>query len=245
MKSSEFDSHVVIVTGGGGGSGLEIVKKFLELGSKVYSLDVSYKKKINIKNNLIEIKINLSKVNEIKKISQYILKKEKKIKCIVNNAGVSLVNKNKNFQKYWDLTLDINVRAPYLLVNYLKNRLIKNNSSIINITSIASKTAMYNNPAYNSSKAALAALTLSQALDFASIGVRANAVCPGYIKTRMTNKSFKDHGLRRVRTKRMMIERYGEPEDVANAVLFLASQNSKYINGEEIVVDGGLTKKGI
>jgi 3-oxoacyl-[acyl-carrier protein] reductase len=247
MKSNEFYKSPVIITGGGNGSGLQIVKNFLELGAHVYSLDIKFKKKnIQKSKKLEQIKIDLSKSKEIIKFSNYIFKKEKNIKCIVNNAGITLEQNSNTLdvEKYWDETFDINVKAPFLIVNHLKKKLNKN-STIVNITSISGQIAMKNNPAYNSSKAALSALTRSLAFDLSEIGVRVNSVSPGYIKTNMTKKSYLSKKKRKSRTDRMMIKNFGDSKDIANAVIFLASSQSSYINGEELVVDGGLLKKGI
>ena len=247
MRSREFNKASVIITGGGNGTGLQIVKKFLELGAYVYSLDVEFKKKtIQKTKNLEQIQIDLSKTKEIIKFTSYIFKKEKNIKCIVNNAGITLEQSSNIFdvEKYWDKTFNVNVKAPYLIVNYLKKKLNKK-STIVNITSISGRVAMRNNPAYNSSKAALSSLTRSLAFDLSEIGIRVNSICPGYIKTNMTKKSYLDKKKRKSRTDRMMIEKFGDSKDIADAVIFLASNNSAYINGEELVIDGGLLSKGI
>ncbi len=247
MRSNEFYKSPVIITGGGNGSGLQIVKKFLELGARVYSLDIRFKKiAIQKSKKLDQIQIDLSKTKEIIKFTNYIFKKEKNIKCIVNNAGITLEQSSNIFdvEKYWDKTFDVNVKAPYLIVNYLKKKLNKK-STIVNITSISGRVAMKNNPAYNSSKAALSGLTRSLAFDLSKIGVRVNSVSPGYIKTNMTKKSYLNKKKRKSRTDRMMIENFGDSKDIVNAVIFLASNKSAYINGEELVVDGGLLNKGI
>ena len=247
MRSNEFYKSPVIITGGGNGSGLQIVKKFLELGARVYSLDIRFKKiAIQKSKKLDQIQIDLSKKKEIIKFINYIFKKEKNIKCIVNNAGITLEQSSNIFdvEKYWDKTFDVNVKAPYLIVNYLKKKLNKK-STIVNITSISGRVAMKNNPAYNSSKAALSGLTRSLAFDLSKIGVRVNSVSPGYIKTNMTKKSYLNKKKRKSRTDRMMIENFGDSKDIVNAVIFLASNKSAYINGEELVVDGGLLNKGI
>ena len=247
MKSNEFYKSPVIITGGGNGTGLQIVKKFLELGARVYSLDIRFKKKaIQKSKKLDQIQIDLSQTKEIIKFTNYIFKKEKNIKCIVNNAGITLEQSSNIFdvERYWDKTFDVNVKAPYLIVNYLKKKLNKK-STIVNITSISGRVAMKNNPAYNSSKAALSSLTRSLAFDLSETGVRVNSVSPGYIKTNMTKKSYLNKKKRKSRTDRMMIENFGDSKDIANAVIFLASNKSAYINGEELVVDGGLLKKGI
>ena len=104
---------------------------------------------------------------------------------------------------------------------------------------------MLDNPAYNASKGGLSALTFSQAMDFAKYKIRVNGVSPGYIKTNMTRKSYNDSIQYKKRVSRMMLDNYGTPEDVANTVLFLSSSEAKYINSTEVVVDGGLLKKGI
>ena len=118
-------------------------------------------------------------------------------------------------------------------------------SNIINITSLNGKIAMSNNPAYNASKGGLSALTFSLAMDFAKYKIRVNGVSPGYIKTDMTKKSFNNSKQFKKRVERMMLNSYGAPQDVANTVLFLSSSKAKYINSTEIIVDGGLLKKGI
>ena len=104
---------------------------------------------------------------------------------------------------------------------------------------------MSNNPAYNASKGGLSALTFSLAMDFAKYKIRVNGVSPGYIKTDMTKKSFNNSKQFKKRVERMMLNSYGAPQDVANTVLFLSSSKAKYINSTEIIVDGGLLKKGI
>ena len=104
---------------------------------------------------------------------------------------------------------------------------------------------MKNNPAYNISKAGLNALTHSFALDFSKEKIRVNSICPGYIKTNMTKKSYFNKIQKRARTNRIINARYGNPEEVADLVIFLASKKSSYINAEEIIIDGGFIKKGI
>ena len=104
---------------------------------------------------------------------------------------------------------------------------------------------MSNNPAYNASKGGLSALTACLAFDFSKYNIRVNAVSPGYIKTDMTKKSFNDKKAFKKRIERMMLKDYGTTQDIAEAVLYLASQKSKFVNATEIIVDGGLLKKGI
>lgn len=240
----EFLNKDIIITGGSGGNGSAICMKFLKSGARVHNLDI---KKSNLKNkNLVEYKVDLSKHKEILKFVKNFKKKKKKILCLINNAGLSKNPSSKDLLKYWDETINLNLKAPFFLSIYLKNLLSKEvNSSIINISSIASKIAMKNNPAYNISKAGLNALTHSFAFDFSKEKIRVNSICPGYIKTNMTRKSYSNKIQKRVRTNRIINARYGNPEEIADLVIFLASKKSSYINAEEIIIDGGLLKKGI
>ena len=236
---------VAVITGGYKGNGKAIVDKFLQKKYKVYSLDIGYKKNY-FSDKLIKIKINLEKITEIEKTIKLIKKREDFINVLVNNAGISLKTNNKNFFKNWQKTLAINLTAPYI-VSLLCLPMLKkiSKASIVNISSLNGKVAMSNNPSYNASKGGISALTMSQALDFSKYNIRVNAVSPGYIKTDMTKKSYNNSKEYKKRISRMMLNKYGLPKDIANAVFFLASENAEYINSTEVVVDGGFLKKGI
>ncbi len=238
------DKKIVVVTGSFQGNGVEISKIFLNNNSKVYCLDFRYKKKIENDEDLIKYKINLENKNEILKFCSFIKKKEKKIDCLINNAGVSL-NKKKE-RDYWEKTIKINLTAPYLLSENLISLLKKsNNASIINISSIAAKIAMSENAAYNVSKAGLISLTESQAFDYSKFKIRSNSICPGYIKTNMTKKSFSNFKMKKKRLDRLNIKRYGSPVEIANLAFYLSKKEAAYINAQTIIIDGGLIKRGI
>ena len=122
---------------------------------------------------------------------------------------------------------------------------MKKGGSIINISSIGSKIGFPNNPSYLSSKGALNQLTKSLANDFAEANIRVNALLPGYIKTKMTEKSFKNENENKKRIDRMILKRWGKPKDIIGAAIFLCSESSSYVTGSEIVIDGGWTSKGL
>ena len=236
---------IAVITGGYKGNGKAIVDKFLLNNFKVYSLDIEYKKNY-FSEKLIKLKINLEKTTEIEKVIKLIQKRENSINVLVNNAGISLKTNSKNFFKNWQKTLAVNLTAPYIISLLCLPMLKKDNkSSIVNISSLNGKIAMSNNPSYNASKGGISALTISQALDFSKFNIRVNAVSPGYIKTDMTKKSYNNSNEYKKRINRIMLNEYGLPNDVANAVFFLASKSAAYINSSEIIVDGGFLKKGI
>tara|TARA_Y100000590_G_scaffold465856_1_gene639386 strand:+ start:436 stop:1170 length:735 start_codon:yes stop_codon:yes gene_type:complete len=243
---SEFSNKVIVITGGYKGNGLAIVENFINNNAKVYSLDSKYPKKKEINGKLVKLKTKIDSFKQIKNIINEIGRKEKKIDVLINNAGISLKLSKKNILSHWNKTIATNLTAPYLLsllcLPYLKK---SKQSSIVNITSLNGKIAMSNNPAYNASKGGLSALTFCLAMDFSKYSIRVNGVSPGYIKTDMTKKSLNNKYEFKKRINRMMIPKYGSPKDIADAVFFLASKNAGYINATEIVVDGGLLKKGI
>ena len=240
-----FKNKIVVVTGGFSGTGKVIVDKFLSLKAKVYSLDKMYLG-VEKKKFLVNYQIDLSNYDEIKRFSDYIYKCEKKVDFLVNNAGISLPFNKKNPYEYWNNTISTNLSAAFFLSNFLVKLLKKSkNASIVNIASVSSKIAMANNQAYNSSKSGLTALTFSQAMDYKNYKIRSNCISPGYIKSAMTKKSFSDKKKYKSRIDRIMLKQYGESIDVAEMVIFLCSNKSKYINAENIVIDGGLTRLGI
>ncbi len=241
----EFKNKVIVITGGYSGTGKVIVNKFRDLKAKVYSLDIKYSG-IKIKKNFITYKIDLSNFNEIKKFVNFLTLKEKKIDSLINNAGASTLFDEKKIYEYWNKTLNTNLSSVFFISTLLVKLLKKSNyPSIINIGSIASKIAMSNNQAYNCSKAGIVSLTYSQAMDYKNLKIRSNCISPGYIKTSMTKKSFLNKKKYNERVKRMILENYGDSIDIAEMVLFLSSKKSKYINAENIVIDGGLIRKGI
>jgi NAD(P)-dependent dehydrogenase (short-subunit alcohol dehydrogenase family) len=163
------------------------------------------------------------------------------VSVLVNCAGVSLKG-GYGDPDYWDNTFKVNVTAPYWLASCLKDRMA--GGSIINVTSLNAHFGFPGNPAYVASKSALLGLTRAMAVDFAYLGIRVNAVCPGYIRTAMTEESYADPDKYSIREDRTLLG-WGNPQDVVGAVKFLASPESEYITGAEIVVDGGWSVKGL
>lgn len=161
------------------------------------------------------------------------------IDILVNCAGVSLGD-------VWDETMRVNLEVPRKLIYALISGMVKRKrGSIINITSLNDQLAFEKNAPYMTSKAALGALTRSIALDYGRFGIRANNICPGYIKTSMTKASWDHPAKRERRQERTMLGRWGVPSDLAGAVVWLASDASAYVTGADIRVDGGWSAKGL
>ena len=142
-------------------------------------------------------------------------------------------------------TLEVNLTGAYICALAARRLLAKAGGVIINVTSINSVRGFPDNPGYVAAKAGLAGLTRALAVDLAAEGIRVNALCPGYIHTAMTQASFADPVRHEKRRRHTVLQRWGEPEDLIGAAVFLASDASAYITGQELVVDGGWTINGL
>ena len=236
-----FRNKIVIVTGSNSGNGLAIAKAFSKLQAKVIRVDNKFTSKLRSN----DIKFNLENFTEIQSLIMKIKKITKKVDILINNAGISEQSQNPydDFKSYHK-TLAVNLHAPFYLISFL-SKMMPKYSSIIQITSLGQKFGFKKNPSYQISKAGLSQLTKSAAVDLAEKKIRVNNVCPGYIKTNMTKKSFLNPKKSKERIDRTINNRWGLPEDLVGSVLFLSSQYSSYINGVSLDVDGGWSVKGI
>ena len=243
-KLFNIKNFVTIVTGSGRSIGLKIAAGFYEYGAKVIRIDLNLKKHKLYKFDdyiidLTKQKLVDRRVNEIKH-------KYGRIDVLINNAGVTINSTNFYDEKILKKTLSVNLIAAYNLSNKVCNIMSKRKKgSIINITSLAAERGFIGNPSYQVSKAGLKQLTKALACDWGQKNIRINNVCPGYIKTPMTMRSFKNSNLKKNRDMRMILKRWGEPKDLVGPCIFLASDSSSYITGSDIFVDGGWLAKGL
>ena len=244
-KMFALDSKIAIVTGAAQGNGKAIAKGLSEAGASVIGLDI--KENINIK-DCDYVVCDITNDKHLEKIVTYVINKYQKIDILVNNAGVSYPHDFLSYpEDLWEKTYNVNLKAPYKLMKAVARQMKKNNvgGSIINITSLNSEMAFPNNPAYVASKGALKQLTKSAALDLGKYNIRVNNIGPGYIMTKMTENSWTDPDKRRQRAEKTVLGRWGEPEDLVGAAIFLASDASSYVTGQDIYVDGGWLIKGL
>ena len=235
----DIKKKIIVISGTSSGIGFYLAKELLKYKCKVIGLS---RKKTNIKNkNFFNYFGDILIEDDQKSFLEFLKIKYKKIDILINNAGVSKngydlkvikENVNTNFISTISLTKK--------LIDLMKNR----GGSIINISSIASLYGFPNNPGYNASKAALNSMTKSLANDFAKYNIRCNSLLLGYFKSKMTIKSFKNSKSRKARERHTVFQRWGKNKEVLGPVLFLSSDLSSYITGQNIVVDGGWTIKG-
>ena len=235
----DIKKKIIVISGTSSGIGFYLAKELLKYKCKVIGLS---RKKTNIKNkNFFNYFGDILIEDDQKSFLEFLKIKYKKIDILINNAGVS-----KNGYDLKDIKENVNtnfistISLTKKLIDLMKNR----GGSIINISSIASLYGFPNNPGYNASKAALNSMTKSLANDFAKYNIRCNSLLLGYFKSKMTIKSFKNSKSRKERERHTVFQRWGENREVLGPVLFLSSDLSSYITGQNIIVDGGWTIKG-
>ncbi|HDQ25165.1 MAG TPA: 3-oxoacyl-[acyl-carrier-protein] reductase [bacterium] len=242
-----LDGKTAVVTGGAQGIGEAIAFALAAQGASVAVIDVNLEKALETAAKIKEMgvdseayKADVSSLADTEAVMDKIVDKFKKVDILVNNAGITRDNLLiRMTEQEWDLVIAINLKGVF---NYMKTAgkimMKQRNGSIINISSVIGLMGNAAQVNYAASKAGVIGMTKSISKELASRNVRVNAVCPGYIKTAMTDKlsdEVKNAILAHVPAKAM-----GTPEDVANAVVFLASDMSAYITGETIRVDGGM-----
>ena len=234
----------IILTGASGGIGSAIVKKLSENGANILASGTKTEKLDQLKSKFENIKILKFDISQIDKIDEFIENATKKLggnlDCIINNAGITQDNLAiRMTYEEWKKVININLDSTFLLSKFAIKKMLKNKSGkIINITSVVGHTGNLGQVNYTASKAGIIAMSKSLAIEYAKKNININCISPGFIKTNMTDKidqKFKDIIVSKIPSARL-----GDPEDIANAVLFLASNQSDYINGETLHVNGGL-----
>jgi NAD(P)-dependent dehydrogenase (short-subunit alcohol dehydrogenase family) len=229
------NKKVCIVTGAAGGIG-KTISNLLEInGAIVIRIDILENSR-QIENYF---KVDITNINEIKKIINNIYKKYRRIDALLNVAGVSDPN---NFTH----NIDVNLTSVYELTNIIIEKMIKGKKgSVVNFTSLNAEMGFKNNPGYLSSKGGLKQLTKGFAMDYSNKKIRFNNVGPGYFKTNMTTKSYNNKLKRKERLNRILLKRFGYPEDLFGIIVYLISDASSYVTGQDFYIDGGFLAKGI
>ena len=248
MKLSD---KVALITGGTGGIGKSIAKKFSEEGAEIIVAGRSSKKIDSTIKELgsgFPIVFDIQNEQEIKDGINEIIQKFGRIDILVNNAGIHPKPKpiHEIEESEWNKIIDVNLSGQFRVTKHVIPNMLKNgNGSIINISSDAGLRAFenYQADAYSASKAALVLLTKTWAIEYAKNKIRVNCVCPGTIDTDMA-KPFLDSGAKKeMADAEHPLGRIGKPNDVANAVLYFASEDSSWTTGSILVVDGGSSLK--
>ena len=234
----------IIVTGATGGIGNSIIKKLYDFGANILATGTKNEKLDELKKKFQNIKTFKFDISQTDNLENFIEDATKqlggKLDCIVNNAGITQDNLAIRMSiEEWKKVIDINLTSTFLISKFAIKKMLKNKKGkIINITSVVGHTGNLGQSNYTASKAGIVAMSKSLAIEYAKKNININCISPGFIKTAMTDKI--DEKFKEVIISKIPSARLGEPEDVANAVIFLASSYSDYINGETLHVNGGM-----
>jgi 3-oxoacyl-[acyl-carrier protein] reductase len=233
----------VLITGATGGIGNSLVAKFTNLGAKVVASGTNAEKLDKLFKKYPGIYVEKFQLNDHSKIGEFVEKIDSKLDgldILINNAGITLDNLSIRLtEENWKKVLDINLTSSFLMCKYaIKKMLKKKYGKIINITSIVGHTGNLGQSNYAASKAGIIAFSKSLAIEYAKKNININCVSPGFIKTEMTDKINEE--FKKILINKIPAGDLGTGEDVSNCVAFLASDMSRYINGETIHVNGGM-----
>jgi NAD(P)-dependent dehydrogenase (short-subunit alcohol dehydrogenase family) len=222
---------VAVVTGGASGIGAATARLLAQQGAKVAILDRTGGPGV--------LRCDVSVDKQVRAAMNQVASEYGRIDILFNNAGVAvrrpLVEQD---EEGWVRCFDVNVKGLYLCSKHAIPRMPPG-GSIIHSSSVTGITGVRNRAAYSATKGAVVALTRNMALDYAERGIRVNCICPGFVRTPLLDPLLRDPERTRRLESLHPLGRLGEPEDVAWAVLFLASDESRWVTGQALVVDGG------
>jgi len=234
----------VILTGATGGIGGSILDKLVSAGANVLATGTNEEKLKKIKDKYSNVHVEKFDISNHDKIEEFIEKSnetlENKIDVLINNAGITRDNLTIRMKdEEWSKVIDVNLTSTFLLCKNAIKKMLKNKKGkIVNITSVVGHTGNIGQANYTASKAGVVAMSKSLALEYGKKNININCVSPGFISTEMTDKISDQY--KEVLKSRIPLERFGDPTDIANTVVFLSSDLSNYITGETIHVNGGM-----
>ena len=234
----------IILTGATGIIGNSIIDKLISSGANILATGTNEQKLQTLKDKYHNLNILKFDINDHSKIEQFVEECNKtlsnKIDVLINNAGVTKDNLSIRMrEEEWKKVIDLNLTSTFLITkNVIKKMLKLKSGKVVNITSVVGHTGNIGQANYAASKAGIIAMSKSLALEYGKKNIKINCISPGFIKSEMTDKISED--FKQVLQDKISLEKFGEPNDVANAVLFLSSSLSDYITGETIHVNGGM-----
>lgn len=235
-----LEGKIAVVTGGAKGLGMETALRYANEGAKVIAVDMG--ELIYEHANVEGYKLNVTDSEACKVFFDYVVEKYGQIDVLVNNAGITRdAMTRKMTDEQWNMVIDVNLKGIFNLVRYVGPHMeVIGGGSIINISSVVGEYGNIGQANYAATKAGLIGLTKTWAKEFARKGVpvRVNAISPGYIMTDIL-KTVPEELLQKF-AGLTMLKRLGEPKEIANVALFLASDEASYVTGHNLSVNGGM-----
>lgn len=237
----KIENKIAIVTGSSSGIGKAIAERFIKEGAKVVFSDINEIDVSQFGDKALFKKCDVSKSNEVDELINFCLEKFGNLDIMVNNAGIgTAADITAITDEEWQKVININL-SGVLYGARAASRVMKEGGSIINMSSILGSVGFANTVAYCAAKGGVNQITKAGALDLSKKGIRINSIAPGFIKTNMTKGLQEDETTKKFLEGMTPLGYLGEPEDIASATVYLASDDSKYVTGNILYVDGGWT----
>ena len=250
--NNRFNHKVVIITGGASGIGLETAHQFAAEGALTVIADINLEKKAEVmaafkerNQECVYYPADVAKTDDVKNMVNTVIERYGKIDVLVNNAGIEISGAITDCtEEHYQQLMDVNVKSVFLCSKYVLPYMMHCSSGVlINMASVASFLAWKDDAVYSASKAAVKLLTQAMAVEYAPYSIRVNAVAPGIIDTPMTDRAIgavpNVTELKKIKGTVHPLGRLGLPLEVAQTVLFLASEAASFITGAIVPIDGG------
>jgi NAD(P)-dependent dehydrogenase (short-subunit alcohol dehydrogenase family) len=248
--ATELQNKIALITGGTSGIGREAAVLFAKAGAKVV---VAGRRESEGKETIdmvraaggdsLFVKADVSKASDVESLVQKTVDKFGRLDLAFNNAGIEgiWVPIVEQTEEDWDRVIDINLKGVWLCLKYEIRQMLKQGGggAIVNMSSVAGLIGNPGSAHYCASKHGVIGLTKSAALEYARSGIRVNAVCPAVIKTDMADRAFADPQINKFVLSLHPLGRFGQPKEIAEAVLWMLSDRASFMTGENLVLDGG------
>ncbi|WP_243077778.1 SDR family oxidoreductase [Pantoea sp. MQR6] len=244
---SRFTGKVVVITGAGSGIGEAAAKRFADEGASVVLVGRTENKLETTlaslsKGDHLVVPCDVSEAEQVKSLAESVQDKYGRVDVLVNNAGVVVQGRIHEIElDDWKKLMKVDLDGVFHCVHYFVPALLKTKGNIVNISSVSGLGGDWGMSVYNAAKGAVTNFTRSLAMDYGADNVRVNAICPGFTLTDLTEDMKDDQELLNKFYDRIPLRRAGEPEDIASAIAFIASDDARYITGVNLPVDGGIT----
>ncbi|WP_312925369.1 SDR family NAD(P)-dependent oxidoreductase [Atlantibacter hermannii] len=244
---TRFQQKVVVITGAGSGIGAGAAQRFAREGASVVLVGRTPEKLEKVAAQLpqgkhLVVPCDVSSADEVQNLAQRVIDEYSRVDVLVNNAGVIVQGRIHEISlNDWETLMATDLNGVFYCTHYFMPELLKTKGNVVNISSVSGLGGDWGMSVYNAAKGAVTNFTRALAMDYGADGVRVNAICPGFTFTELTEDMKQNEPLLQKFYERIPLKRAGEPEDIADAIAFIASDDARYITGVNLPVDGGLT----